>query len=229
MQSPSEETEYSEQEQTEIWQRRFDTLREMRQRTTPTDHARRSEDRYVVIRCADQRFAIPLKTVSEVLPLTVGQKGTMVPEAPAAFWGLLLVRGEVRPVFDFQQLLSVSASSTDPWTDTNTGHIVFVRLTYHGQDRETVGLKVDRVENIIVVSEADAHSTQAGGVRPSRFVQRVQTDDADARSLFFLDVTALLTYLRGDTPESSASIVAVETETMLLQSDTLASSGIEED
>ena len=223
------ETKYSEQEQNDLWHRRFDALRRRRQQSFATDLVPRSEDRFIVFRCGAHRFALPLQSVTEVVPLSPGQSGTLVPGASAEFWGLLLVRGEVCPVFDANPLLSLPTAHDGSAMLASNGHIVFIRSIDRAQDTDIVGLKVDRVENVVTLSEKDAHLVGEGGAHKGRFVQSLQTDDAGRGSLLFLDVNALLTYLRGGTLKPSGELPPPESQTISKHADTRRLPGVEKE
>jgi purine-binding chemotaxis protein CheW len=84
----------------------------------------------MIFRLADERYAISLKELAEVLPF---QSCTQVPGGSAEFLGVINLRGELRPVIDLAQVLSRSPS-------TESGIVLVLR--------QQVALKVDAVEGL---------------------------------------------------------------------------------
>jgi purine-binding chemotaxis protein CheW len=84
----------------------------------------------LIFRLAEERYAIALKELAEVLPF---QGCTQVPGASPEFLGVINVRGELRPVIDLARVLSGSPS-------TDFGAVLILRR--HG------ALKVDDVEDL---------------------------------------------------------------------------------
>lgn len=84
----------------------------------------------LVFRLAQERYAIALKDLAEVLPF---QGCTQVPGTPPQFLGVINLRGELRPVINLARVLSGGES-------TDSGAI----LILHRQ----AGLKVDDIEDL---------------------------------------------------------------------------------
>lgn len=114
----------------------------------PEDEAGKRE--MIVFRVDGERFALPLASVTEVLS---GSSIVPVPGAPAIVAGVTPVRGEIRPVFDLQQLLGAAS----------TGSRDSVLLLMH-RNRE-IGLLVARVEDICAVGAADLQPGPEGNPR----------------------------------------------------------------
>ena len=104
----------------------------------------------IVFRLDEERFALPLASVTEVL---TSAAIAPVPGAPPIIAGVMPVRGEIRPVFDLQQLLG--AASTGPRD--------FVVLAMH-QNHE-VGFLVAGVEDISLVGLTDLQPGPEGNPR----------------------------------------------------------------
>jgi purine-binding chemotaxis protein CheW len=84
----------------------------------------------LIFRLSQERYAIALKDLSEVLPF---QACTQVPGASPQFLGVINLRGELRPVIDLARVLSGSFS-------TDSGVVLVLR--HQG------ALKVDAVEDL---------------------------------------------------------------------------------
>jgi purine-binding chemotaxis protein CheW len=89
----------------------------------------------LVFRLAQERYAIELKELAEVLPFA---RCAAVPGAPPRFLGVINVRGELRAVLDLCRLFGLSEDAGN-----NLGFVLVLR----GRERE-IGLKVDRIEEL---------------------------------------------------------------------------------
>lgn len=90
----------------------------------------------------DQEYAINILDVQEIiriLPIT------RVPKAPAYLEGVINLRGNVIPVIDVRKRFNLT-----PWNETESSRIIIVR-----SDDITTGLIVDRVSEVIRLSETD--------------------------------------------------------------------------
>jgi purine-binding chemotaxis protein CheW len=88
----------------------------------------------IIFRLVQERYAIELKDLAEVLPFT---RCTPVPGAPPQFVGVINLRGELRGVLDLSQLLALPESES-----TKSGFILILRSGLG------VGLKVDSIEDL---------------------------------------------------------------------------------
>jgi len=141
-----EHPEVPAEERRRIFRQRMEALAQAP--SEPIDEGGRQQ--MIVFRVAEDRFALPLASVTEVL------RGAVIvpaPGAPAIVAGVIPVRGEIRPVFDLRQLLTETAAE-----DQNS-----VLLVMH-RHRE-VGLLVTRVEDICAVGEADLQLAPEGNPR----------------------------------------------------------------
>lgn len=123
---------------------------------TSQDTATRPDEksaRMVTLRVADERLALPLEDVREILPALAF---TSLPTAPVIVRGVANVRGTAVPLLDLRTRLHLPAMPPDP-----DHHVV---LTTIGS--RTVGLWVDRVESLVevdgstmvpITDVADAH------------------------------------------------------------------------
>jgi purine-binding chemotaxis protein CheW len=118
----------------------------------------------LVFRLGQERYAIPLADLAEVLPF---RGCTEVPGGSARFLGVINLRGEIRPVIDLARVLCGNAS-------TDSGAILMLR--------RPVGLKVDEVENLQQVC-SDEMAPMIPGHHVRRFV---------SGTLALLDVETLL-------------------------------------
>ena len=90
----------------------------------------------------DERFAIPLEDVIEVLPAVAAHP---LPGAPEVIRGLLNVRGTPVPVLDLRTRLGRAARRPDP-----ADHVVLCRI-----DERTVGIWVDHVSALTEIDAGD--------------------------------------------------------------------------
>lgn len=107
----------------------------------------------VIFRLGEERYAIPLNDVAEVLPCA---HCTPVPGAPAQFLGVIGVRGELRSVLNLSAVLGVSKRD-----GADDGIVLMVR--YQGQ---SMGLNVDAVEEM-----RELRPEEMTGANRSKFVK----------------------------------------------------------
>lgn len=121
----------------------------------------------LVFRLALERYAIELKEVGEVTPLT---HCTPVPGAPPRFAGVISLRGELRSVLDLGRLFEIPESG-----NVDSGFVLMLR-------RQEIGLKVDRIEELREIQLEELSHTVPGkyakGIAPG--------------TLMLLDVDAVL-------------------------------------
>ena len=130
---------------------------------------------YLAFLVSGEEYAVPIGLVREIVRDAVL---TDVPRAPATVLGVMMVRGQVVPVFDLRQFLklpapsSVSAKSRTVIVDTGRGPF---------------GLRVDAVRQVLRLKDSAVEATPAGvGVAaPEAFrgIARVQ-----GRMVVILDI-----------------------------------------
>lgn len=89
----------------------------------------------LVFRLADERYALELKELAEVLPFA---RCAPVPGGPPQFLGVINLRGELRAVVDLARLLVPSANG-----NRDSGFVLMLR-----RPGREIGLKVDRIEQL---------------------------------------------------------------------------------
>jgi purine-binding chemotaxis protein CheW len=117
----------------------------------------------------EERYAIDLKEVAEVLPCT---DCTPVPGTPAQFLGVMNVHGELRSVLDLRVVLGVPRRDS-----AGSGFVLILR-----HQRQGIGLKVDGVEELREIRLAEM--TRAG---QGKFVKGIISG-----TLLFLDTERML-------------------------------------
>jgi purine-binding chemotaxis protein CheW len=123
----------------------------------------------LLFRLAQERYAIELQALAEVLPF---RRCVPVPGSPAQFLGVINLRGELRSVADGRRLLLPAAG---PGGDS--GFILMLRRP--GQE---IGLKVDRIDEFLELRREDlAHS------EPGSFAQGIS-----GGAVMLLNVDAVL-------------------------------------
>lgn len=98
----------------------------------------------LVFRLAQERYAIELQEVAEVLSFA---RCTPVPGGPPHFLGVINLRGDLRPVLDLGRLLATSEHG-----NSDSGFVLMLRRP--GQE---IGLKVDRIEELREVRREDSN------------------------------------------------------------------------
>jgi chemotaxis signal transduction protein len=122
----------------------------------PVEHGHVSADLPVLVfRLAQERYAIELKDVAEVIPFT---HCTAVPGAPPQFAGVISLRGELRAVLDLGRLLAVSESA-----DRDSRFVLMLRRQGQESRRgQEIGLKVDRIEELGAIQPEELSTTAPG-------------------------------------------------------------------
>jgi purine-binding chemotaxis protein CheW len=99
---------------------------------------------YVTLGIGDERFAIPVERVREILQL---QPIARMPNAPACFLGMIDVRGQGVPVVDLRLKLGLERSQ-----DSESTRIIVLQVAAEGREL-TLGLKTDRVFEVTELDE----------------------------------------------------------------------------
>ena len=94
---------------------------------------------YVTLGVAEERFAVPVERVREILQV---QPVARMPNAPPYFLGMIDVRGQGVPVVDLRLKLGLDAGR-----DSENTRIIVLQVVVEGRDL-TLGLKTDRVFEI---------------------------------------------------------------------------------
>ena len=171
MQSQSSDREQMES----VWRQRAARLS---RRTAPSG-GEKSGVQVMVLGIGDERYGIELTGVVEIFPPVCC---TPVPGAPAALAGVINVHGEIRPVIDFRLMLGIPQASA---SGTPTPVILLRR-----QGRQ-MGIKADRVEQILTVTREELRSTGEGQTSlPTRYIKALTHD-----TLMLLNVDALFAEL----------------------------------
>jgi len=97
---------------------------------------------YVTLGVAEERFAVPVERVQEILQV---QRIARMPNAPPYFLGIIDVRGRSIPVVDLRLKLGLAAGQ-----DTENTRIIVLRIDVEGRD-VTIGLKTDRVFEVTLL------------------------------------------------------------------------------
>jgi len=145
----------------------------------------------LAFRVANERFALPLSSVREILKLG---PVTEVPRAPRDVLGILSVRGRVTTIIDTRRRLRVPESPPTPLARL---------LLVEGHD-EIIGLLVDEVLSVVrlaaeeiepaqhVGSDVSDHVAGIGRPRIARGKGSKADDKSDRDMLILLDPVALL-------------------------------------
>jgi purine-binding chemotaxis protein CheW len=97
---------------------------------------------YVTLGVADERFAVPVEGVREILQV---QPVARMPNAPPYFLGMIDVRGQGVPVVDLRQKLGFGECR-----DNENTRIIVLQVACDGRDL-ILGLRTDRVFEVTVL------------------------------------------------------------------------------
>jgi purine-binding chemotaxis protein CheW len=106
----------------------------------------------LVFRLGQERYAIEMKELAEVLPFT---NCVPVPGGSRRFLGVVNLRGEIRAVLDLGHLLGASESGNG-----HAGYVLMIRRA--GRD---IGLKIDRIEELREMRQSELMPAPPGGYR----------------------------------------------------------------
>ena len=135
---------------------------------------------HLVVRMAGAEYALPIKTVQEVLRPPVSL--TPLPGAPDFVDGIMTVRGAVLPVVSPRRLLRLSGG-----TAGDRPRIVTVSM---GEAR--IGLLVDGVAGILGIPAAAVEPAPVLSSAQARLIGRVAALDGGRRTVLLLDTAQLL-------------------------------------
>jgi purine-binding chemotaxis protein CheW len=99
---------------------------------------------YVTLGVGDERFAVPVERVREILQM---QPIARMPNAPACFLGMIDVRGQGVPVVDLRLKLGLERGE-----DTETTRIIVLQVLVGGREL-TLGLRTDRVFEVTALDD----------------------------------------------------------------------------
>jgi purine-binding chemotaxis protein CheW len=106
----------------------------------------------MVLGIGNERYGIDFPEVAEILPPV---QVTPVPGVAAVFAGVVNVRGEVRPVVDLRTLLGIGGG---------TGNGTLSRVILLRREGREMGLRVDTVEQIEWIRDAEFTATDDAGL-----------------------------------------------------------------
>lgn len=107
----------------------------------------------IVFRLGDERYAVPLSDVVEVIRAA---KVTPIPGAHRSIAGVIQVRGEIRPVYNLPREPARSES-----VNGSRGEIILI-----GNAGQQFGIRVDEVQEIRAVSTERSFETSASFAPP---------------------------------------------------------------
>jgi purine-binding chemotaxis protein CheW len=126
-------------------------------------------------RVADERYAIVLDALSEVMPLA---RWTPVPGQPQYLLGVTNLRGEIRPVLDLHSLLGLA-----PPPPESRSWVIFLKA-----GASEVGVRVDALDRVSRLDPTGLTRPQeSGNGLPQRFISGITPD-----ALILLDTAQLL-------------------------------------
>jgi purine-binding chemotaxis protein CheW len=99
----------------------------------------------MIFRLAEERYALPVSSVSEVV---TGVEPVPVPGAPSRVAGVIQLRGEIMPVFNLVNVLGLTESR-----DSDAATVLLLRH----RERE-VGVRTGPVEDVRIVAAGARHA-----------------------------------------------------------------------
>lgn len=145
---------------------------------TPSLSSPADADAYLVVRAADELYALPGAAVREVARW---RAATVVPGAPPMIPGIISQRGVVLPVVDLRLALGLAAAAPD-----RAARLVVIH--YEGVD---LALHVDAVLDLIELSAAE-RTPPPTGLDPVRARLLVAVARLDERPLALLNLATLI-------------------------------------
>lgn len=143
------------------------------------------------LRIADERYALELDALSEVMEL---RRWTPVPGQPQYLLGVTNLRGEIRPVLDLHSLLGLAPPAEEART-----WVVFLK-----DNGTEVGLRVDALDRVVRLDTTMlTRPAESGNGLPQRFISGISADAVillDTEQLLALDA---LKDARADGPAES--------------------------
>jgi len=131
---------------------------------------------FIAFEVGTDRFALPIASVIE---FRTWIEPTMMPNTPAYLRGVINVRGEIIPIYDFAARLGRGLTQATP------RHIVILA---HNQSGQTTGLLIDQVLDILsVVPEAISAMPRIEGVDAAPFLTGVVAVDAEMLGIVDVD------------------------------------------
>lgn len=115
------------------------------------------DEQVLVFELSPQRYALPIASVREVLPLATL---TQLPQAPVELAGILRLRGTLLPIIDLRHCLRL------PRINPAVGHRIIVTLVHGAR----FGFQVDAVHDLLGTTRATQRS---GGQVRHHAVERV--------------------------------------------------------
>ncbi|HVK03304.1 MAG TPA: CheW domain-containing protein [Armatimonadaceae bacterium] len=196
----------SDERRAGVWRQRAQTIRARKTRANAVvGESPARTVRCLIARSSGQLYAFPLEAVAEVLETAEEARLCPVPDAPPAFWSLVVVRGEVRPVFDARAILPGNPGPESDRAGNGTAgrHLIMLRpsgsaaatVTVGGDFGEhTVGLVVDRIEETVA---GRVESLTGVAADSTLLTGHLTVPGSDATALV-IDIPALLRLLRGE-------------------------------
>ncbi|TLM76805.1 MAG: purine-binding chemotaxis protein CheW [Actinobacteria bacterium] len=158
------------------------------QHTTPAG------GRYLTFGLDDQIYGLEILRVQEIVGLL---PVTRVPRLPAAFAGVVNLRGRVIPVIDLRQALGMDASAMGERTC-----IVIARLEGDVGDR-VVGLVVDTVSDVVAFTGEQMEATpEFGRMADTSYISAIGR--VEGRVVLLLDIDEVLSDEQASAVESAA-------------------------
>lgn len=136
-------------------------------------------ERFLVFAVGNERFAVALSAVEEVIDVPPVQP---LPDAPRAMLGIATLRGALVTLYDPHPLLNVEGTTRD-------AALLFTRRAGEGDVDRRVGLVIDALFDPILVEPSDVRSAPGAGASDRVLVGLVRRD---SELIAILDAEALL-------------------------------------
>ncbi|MFP4015924.1 MAG: chemotaxis protein CheW [Halanaerobiales bacterium] len=103
--------------------------------------SKREEKQFIVFSLGEEKFGVDVKQIKQIIPM---DESTHIPNAPSFVKGVINLRGEIIPIVDLKQKLTVVADTIV----SKEGKIIIVEL-----DSNSIGMQVDSVSEMMRIYE----------------------------------------------------------------------------
>jgi purine-binding chemotaxis protein CheW len=137
------------------------------------------KDKFLTFTVGKQDYGVEIRRVTEIVVI---QKITEVPDVPSYVRGVINLRGYVLPVIDIRTRFNMEIRNYDERTC-----VVVVNYSVNNEERR-VGLVVDRVKEVVVITEDRiAQPMKINNDTSSRIIQGMGRVDEEVKILLNID------------------------------------------
>lgn len=101
------------------------------------NRVQREEKQFIIFTIGKEKFGVDVKQIKQIIPLS---ETTYVPNAPSFVKGVINLRGDIIPIVDLKEKLSLQVENTEG----KDGKIIIVEL-----ENNNIGMQVDSVTEMM--------------------------------------------------------------------------------